>query len=753
MFRKLGLVLLGCLWGAALRAEVTALQNGGNLSPQYAGCKDTWISNEDWERDRDNGSRTTLRCGGKRAILIQFDLSAIPKDHVVQQAILRLCDVEYPRKRDGKWPTSMLAYRLTRDWNANANWLEHTRTNYKAADEGDWKAPGGDLDAETDFGQAEKGLVAADALTDGETGHVHSLDLTAIVRLWHEGKLPNHGLALAAPPKSHGCQVASSEWYVPAFRPALVLVHGPKGSALADLPPDPSLAPGARPAPETLPLDAIAETPDAGKAADKYATTYVGQNDNCTLRGASTDAYIKEAAERFPGPWGWMTECRVGGVAGDFSRALLYFGLSEIPKDASIQSAKLHLSLVPQTSREATSYRYGAFLLKLPDAPGWAAEAVTAAERKPGVPWPRDKVMAASATSPLAIGKVTTRKERDRTVPDAMEFDLTGAVRAWVQGKAPNCGLVLDNRIEGGAYDFHSSRSFEPKLRPYLEISLSPAIAEDRLKAALQTEDRLKAGLQTDYWVEPMREVHKRFKGEAGTLTQYGDSITVTMAFLAGLSYGPTIEVKNCPPDVRKELDVVQSYAKRELWRKWKDAQWGCTGMMKSDWLINNIDGWQRKMQPEVSVIMFGTNDLGGLCPPEYTENMAASIRRMLADGTVPMLTSIPPASGRDARPYWLAALSIANGLKAPLIDYYAEILRRRPDDWDGRLEKFGKPKDGYQVTTLVSGDGTHPSNPKQYVNDFSEEALSSNGYDLRDYMTLRKYYEVIAKVLKAETR
>jgi hypothetical protein len=151
-------------------------------------------------------------------------------------------------------------------------------------------------------------------------------------------------------------------------------------------------------------------------------------------------------------------------------------------------------------------------------------------------------------------------------------------------------------------------------------------------------------------------------------------------------------------------------------------------------------------------VILFGTNDLGSICPPEYTENMAASIRRMLADGTVPMLTTVPPASGRPiAREYWLAGLSIAHGLKVPVIDYYGEIMRRRPDDWDGRLEKFGKPKDGYQVPTLISGDGTHPSNPKQYVNDFSEEALSSNGYNLRDYMTLRKYYEVITKVLKPE--
>jgi hypothetical protein len=93
--------------------------------------------------------------------------------------------------------------------------------------------------------------------------------------------------------------------------------------------------------------------------------------------------------------------------------------------------------------------------------------------------------------------------------------------------------------------------------------------------------------------------------------------------------------------------------------------------------------------------------------------------------------------------------VSIARGLRIPVIDYYAEILRRRPDDWDGRMEKFKGYRDVYAVPTLISGDGGHPSNPKEYANDFGEEGLSSNGYNLRDYMTLRKNYEVISKVLQ----
>jgi lysophospholipase L1-like esterase len=200
---------------------------------------------------------------------------------------------------------------------------------------------------------------------------------------------------------------------------------------------------------------------------------------------------------------------------------------------------------------------------------------------------------------------------------------------------------------------------------------------------------------------------------------------------------------------VKRELELVAGYSDRRLWWRWKGGQWGCTGQMRSDWLLANIDGWQKKMNPEASVILFGTNDLVGICPPEYTENMAAAVRRMLADGTVPMLTTVPPASGRAAlaREYWLALLSIAHAFKIPVIDYYSEILRRRPEDWDGRLPKlieagrFG----------LISRDGVHPSHPGKYAFDFSEEALNNNGYVLRDYLTIRKYYEVITKVLRPE--
>src|SRR5262249_40603206 len=77
------------------------------------------------------------------------------------------------------------------------------------------------------------------------------------------------------------------------------------------------------------------------------------------------------------------------------------------------------------------------------------------------------------------------------------------------------------------------------------------------------------------------------------------------------------------------------------------------------------------------------------------------------------------------------------------------EIVKRRPDDWDG--SKLKDVKGGvYEAPTLISGDGVHPSNPKKY-RDFSDESLRSNGYALRSYLTLMKYAEVMRRALHAE--
>jgi hypothetical protein len=242
-------------------------------------------------------------------------------------------------------------------------------------------------------------------------------------------------------------------------------------------------------------------------------------------------------------------------------------------------------------------------------------------------------------------------------------------------------------------------------------------------------------------WTAAMRETHSRFKGKRGTFAQFGDSITVTMAY-----WSPLAETrKNAPPEMEEAFRRVKAYLQPECWRDWKGPRFGSDGGQTARWALENVDRWLRDLNPEVALIMFGTNDLHAVWLEEYREKLRKVVERCLANGTVVILSTIPPRSGmaEKAAEYSDAVRAIARELKVPLTDYHAEILKRRPADWDGSGAAF-KAFQGYDVPTLISRDGVHPSYPRQYQGDYSEEALRSSGYSLRSYLTLIKYDEVI---------
>jgi len=243
------------------------------------------------------------------------------------------------------------------------------------------------------------------------------------------------------------------------------------------------------------------------------------------------------------------------------------------------------------------------------------------------------------------------------------------------------------------------------------------------------------------YWVEPMKKVHDRFKGTPGTFAQF------TMAYWAPLAGSP----KNMSPEMAKAHELVKTTMKPECWSKWKGADYGNNGGMTIRWAHDNVDKWLQKHNPETVLIMFGTNDLGTLQVKEYEEKTRAVVERCLKNGTVVILSTLPPRSGlqEKAKTFAEAARRIAKEQKVPFVDYFEEVLQRRPDDWDGTLPKFKEfAKDVYQAPTLIAADGVHPSNPKQFQ-DYSEESLKSNGYALRSYLTLLAYADVIRHVLQ----
>jgi len=230
---------------------------------------------------------------------------------------------------------------------------------------------------------------------------------------------------------------------------------------------------------------------------------------------------------------------------------------------------------------------------------------------------------------------------------------------------------------------------------------------------------------EADYWVAPMTEVHKNFTGEKGTIILPGDSITEYLAFWTPVSLG----VKNCPENI--DLDKVIKYVKPEAW-KLKGEKYG------------NLKGWtvtqagrksaMRLLNPEVAIILLGTNDArtGGPEKTKYEEKMLKIIDGYLKNGTIVLLTTLPPMKGKDNEiaEYNKVVHKMAEDRKLPLIEYYEEWIKLT----------------GIENWSSLSADGVHPTAASR--ENWSKEGLLKSGYSLRNYLTVEKYYEVLTKIL-----
>ncbi len=246
-------------------------------------------------------------------------------------------------------------------------------------------------------------------------------------------------------------------------------------------------------------------------------------------------------------------------------------------------------------------------------------------------------------------------------------------------------------------------------------------------------------------WIPAMQRVHARFRGQQGTFAEFGDSISTSRAFWFTMRY----HAEKGPPQMVKAFRLVNGYMIEDCWDR-KGPQYGNQGRMTIRWADENVDTWLRKLRPEVANIMFGTNDLGSLDVDEYRSKTRRVVKKCLDGGTIVILNTAPPKHGQaeKAATFAKAVRGVAAELKVPLVDFHAEILKRRPDDWDGAIEKFSQYR-GYDVPTLIARDGVHPSNCKKYIGDYSVEGLRHNGFGLWNYLVLMQYAEVIREVLQ----
>jgi lysophospholipase L1-like esterase len=248
-----------------------------------------------------------------------------------------------------------------------------------------------------------------------------------------------------------------------------------------------------------------------------------------------------------------------------------------------------------------------------------------------------------------------------------------------------------------------------------------------------------------------MRAVAAKFTGTTGVVLHLGDSITYASPYTAWARAGNG--------KTREQEDVLRwshcgEQNDRDGWYLAShDAADGrsltaASGIRADQYLAGGFRGLPslaeiiRRYRPQVAIVMLGTNDAAQHRTPEaYGRDMDAIITALLDHGTVVILSTIPPIySDREAAPAYNAILwRLARTHNLPVIDFYGEILARRPGTtWNG---------------TLLNMDNVHPTADQAGVTPTSAPTvgnLRESGYLLRGWLSVEKLIEVRRRALAA---
>ena len=245
-------------------------------------------------------------------------------------------------------------------------------------------------------------------------------------------------------------------------------------------------------------------------------------------------------------------------------------------------------------------------------------------------------------------------------------------------------------------------------------------------------------------WIGPMRALTREFKGDDGKVLRLGDSITYANPGSAFLRYG-----RERTPEQLAVCRWMKADARDKssgVWLSIDDQPGGrshtaASGVTTAQFLaggkggLPKLDDLIRQHNPQIACVLLGTNDLNARQTPEaFAKNLDAIITRLLANKTIPVLTTVPPLRGKAelAVQYNDEVWKLAARHHLPVVDYHGEILARRATDWDG---------------TLISRDGVHPS-AGETAGPATEANLGQSGYLLFAWATLNKLIEIKRDVM-----
>ena len=268
-----------------------------------------------------------------------------------------------------------------------------------------------------------------------------------------------------------------------------------------------------------------------------------------------------------------------------------------------------------------------------------------------------------------------------------------------------------------------------------LLTGLSLCAAEPVLQASKESYD----------YAAAMKDVAKKFKGTPGVVVLLGDSITYANQNTAWALHG-----EGQSPEVKAFLKWthVGDGGNVDGWTAAKtDVEGGrshtaSSGVTTGEYLAGGKHGLPplseiiKKYNPQLALYMLGTNDMNqGAAPAAAVANVEKALDMLMANGTVPVLSTIPPMKGKipQVEAYNAELKKLAEKKKVPLLDLFGEMKALDAD-----------------MMCFLTGDGVHLSFDNA-AGAPTVENFKKAGYLCRCYFNVQKLMEVKGKVIDAK--
>ena len=236
-----------------------------------------------------------------------------------------------------------------------------------------------------------------------------------------------------------------------------------------------------------------------------------------------------------------------------------------------------------------------------------------------------------------------------------------------------------------------------------------------------------------------------RAKGNSAyTFTRVGDSITASPYFLTGIGsagyslgqYGylqGAINFFSGPNGRGANPFAAASIATRNGWSTESVLSPGLADPGVCYAGETPLECEYRLVKPSVALIMFGTNDSGGMPSGTFAANMNRIVEISINMGVIPVLSTIPPkhynaaTDGRVAE-FNQIIISTARTYDIPLWNYWSAMSQL--------------PGEG------LAGDGVHPSIPPSGLSVVLDATNLQYGYAVRNLTALQVLYTLWQQVL-----